>query len=286
MKQRCAWVALQAALGLLAWLSLATPAQAFVCIKTSSGLCIHWAEGAATLRSFLGFPPPPTTLINGTASFDQNVLFAANDWNAVGAGFQYSVSVGGALFAPCGPRGPRHACPNTGPAGDNPILFTTDFCGQGFGDIIELTNNCYNPATGAMINAPVFVNWNVTWNAYDGPLRFPANDIRRVMLHEFGHVLGLDHPDDHRQQVAAIMNSRESTIDRLQADDIDGIFALYPNGAPPSSEPSASGAANTGCQMARRDPSGGGALWLLAAFAIAACARGARGAGAENSLSE
>jgi hypothetical protein len=173
---------------------------------------------------------------------------------------QLSLQVGGTFRSPCGPQGPGHACDNTGPAGDNPILFAADFCGRDFGDIIQLTNNCYRPDTGEMIAAPVFINRGVLWNAYDGPIRFdvssgnpvPVYDIRRVLLHELGHVLGLAHPDEASppQRVTAIMNSRVSGIDRLQADDIDGYFAIYGSGPPrPAPTPS------QGCAIGVGNPS-------------------------------
>lgn len=186
------------------------------------------------MRSLLG--TPSRTLVNGTRTWDENAILAANDWNDQHAGFQFQVDVGGAFNSPCGPRGGGHACVNTGPAGDNPIFYTSDFCGQGFGDMLELTNNCYSPNSGAMINAPVFVNANVLWNAYDGNIRTDGNgnvvyDIRRVILHELGHVLGLDHPDDHGQNIVAIMNSHVSNLDRLQDDDIAGLMAQYPGGS-------------------------------------------------------
>ena len=215
---------------LLLALALSSPAGAFVCLRADNGSCLHWAQGQATLTSFLG-TPPTGALWNGTLSWDQNSINAANDWNVAGAAFQFSVQVGGQLNEPCGPRGFGHACPNTGPAGDNPIVFRDSFCGGSFGpDIIELTNDCWD-ATGAMINAPVFVNSSVPWNAYDGPLQPPVNDIRRVLLHEFGHVLGLGHPDQANppQNVTAIMNSGESDIYTLQPDDKAGIRFLYPN---------------------------------------------------------
>ena len=234
-------------------------AHAFSCLEVG-GRCIHWSPGEATLQLSLG--SAGGTLSNGTLTWDQNGVAAANDWNAVGAAFHYTTQVGGTFVDPCGQQG-EHACPNSGPVGSNPVFFSSSFCSMAFGaDIIELTNNCYRPDTGEMLNAPVFVNANVRWDAYDGPLRIVGghgvNDIRRVLLHEFGHVLGLRHPDDAHQNVAAIMNSHESDIDRLRADDKNGIVSIYPNGAP---GPGDSGPAPNGCALGPARASGRG--WIV-----------------------
>ena len=50
--------------------------------------------------------------------------------------------------------------------------------------------------------------------------------VYSLLLHELGHVLGLDHPDEAGQNVAAIMNSRV-VYDSLQPDDIAGIRGLH-----------------------------------------------------------
>jgi hypothetical protein len=247
----------------------ATPAHAFVCLRINgNGPCARWLQGSTTARSFLGTPSSP--LINGTVTWDQNAINAANDWNAAGGAFGFNVTTGGTFINPCGPAGAGHVCPNTGPGGDNPVFFADSFCGQGFGDIIELTNNCADINSGGMLNAPVFVNSAVSWNAYDGPLRTANNrvihDIRRVLVHELGHVLGLDHPDDNGQSVSAIMNSRESNIDRLQQDDIDGLFSLYPNGGLPPGRGDASG-----CTIANRGTPTN--AWMLLAPAVLALLR-------------
>jgi hypothetical protein len=235
----------------------ADAAFGFVCAQSGSGQCLHWTEHAATLQSFLGSPGGP--LSNGTSSWDQNAVSAANDWNTVGADFHFNIGVGGQFHDPCGPQG---ICGN--PAGSNPIYFANSQCGAGFGDAIELTLACWVDQSGALLTAAVLVNNNVPWNAYDGPLQFPNGqivyDIRRVLLHELGHVLGLDHPDQHGQNVAAIMNSMVSNLDRLQQDDINGIFSLYGGGAPPSSG-GGSPAPSTGCQIDARP--GPPAVWLV-----------------------
>ena len=223
-------------IGTLLTLLTANAAFGFACITTRSGQCIHWEQHAATVDSFLAAPPSPP-LANGTATWDENVTSAANDWTTSGANFHFDVAVGGQFINPCGPQGGIHTCTNTGPIGNNPVFFSSTFCGTGFGDILELVNDCWVQNTGAILNAPVFVNSAVAWNAYDGPLQFPNGeivyDIRRVLLHELGHVLGLDHPDGLGQNVRAIMNSQVSNLDRLQRDDRSGIVSLY-GGTPPS----------------------------------------------------
>lgn len=75
--------------------------------------------------------------------------------------------------------------------------------------------------------ADILFNSNRSWNSYRGAVRGTVNDIRRVALHEFGHVIGLNHPDDVGQSVTAIMNSSTSNQETLSADDIAGGAYLY-----------------------------------------------------------
>ena len=67
-------------------------------------------------------------------------------------------------------------------------------------------------------------NTDFDWSTYAGPWREGVNEFHRVALHEFGHVLGLDHPDEYGQVVSAVMSisRRAADLDRLQADDVAG----------------------------------------------------------------
>lgn len=83
------------------------------------------------------------------------------------------------------------------------------------------------------VEADMIFNTKFTWDSYRGNRSGSAIDIQRVALHELGHVLGLDHPDEDGQTVSAIMNSHVSNIDSLTTDDINGAQSMYgPPGVP------------------------------------------------------
>jgi predicted esterase len=97
---------------------------------------------------------------------------------------------------------------------------------------LAVTRYSSDPNTNAFIEADSVFNEHIRWNSYRGPLYPRAMDIRRVMLHETGHMIGLDHPDTVGQQVNAIMNSIASNIDDLTNDDVIGAQSLYGVRAP------------------------------------------------------
>lgn len=71
------------------------------------------------------------------------------------------------------------------------------------------------------------------WDSYRGAEHASPVDLQRVAIHELGHTLGLDHPDEAGQSVASVMNSHVSNTDSLTVDDIAGAQQLYgPPGIP------------------------------------------------------
>ena len=120
----------------------------------------------------------------------------------------------------------------------NNVVWKDDVYGDSFGDAVAVAISLSRG--GTMTEVDVLFNRGLSWNSYRGNLRRAAGgewlyDLRRVALHEFGHVLGLDHPDQHGQSVTAVMNSRVSNVDSLQTDDTSGARAIYGSSTPPSS---------------------------------------------------
>ena len=110
--------------------------------------------------------------------------------------------------------------------GKNELFFGEEVLGQQWGKGV-LAITAITTRSGVPIESDIVVNPNVSWARYDGPLRSGTIDIRRVLLHEFGHMLGLGHPDEAGQQIPALMNSTVGDAQTLTDDDVTGARALY-----------------------------------------------------------
>jgi hypothetical protein len=104
-------------------------------------------------------------------------------------------------------------------------------------DTLAVTFSIYRVFDDTVIEADVVFNRAKSWNSYRGNVRDdsdgrPMHDLRRVALHEFGHVLGLGHPDQHGEPVRAIMNGTVGDVESLQADDTNGARAMFGVEAP------------------------------------------------------
>ena len=179
----------------------------------------RWAPGSVIpMHLQMG---PAAGLIDGAPSWDTVTVDALNSWNAV---------LNAVVFQPMPDPDPTVGQGD----GANNVFWGDDVYGTPFGQgVLAITVSMYTVPDNTLVETDVVFNKAVSFNSYRGALR-PGGaggtnlyDIRRVALHEFGHVLGLAHPDDHGQIVSAIMNSRASNTDTLQQDDIDGVTVIY-----------------------------------------------------------
>ena len=194
---------------------------AYVQETTPTGVGISWQESEASLNLRVGCPPNNPLTEYGPC-WDDAARDAARQWNAVGANFTFRISPS---------RPVSVSCTSSDVDGINTVVWADTQCGMAFGEnTLAVTHLWFHDSSGEIVDSDVHFNSNENWSTYSGPRRFGAIDFHRVAIHEFGHVLGLDHPDDHGQFVNAIMNSKAGDTDRLQVDDIAGIRAIYGGG--------------------------------------------------------
>lgn len=198
---------------------LATAAAILVLTDAGSAYVSHgrrWSSGTVTFHLQQG--SSSGSLIDGSSNWDVVTDGALTAWNS----FLNGVTLRGQ-------RGSTVAIGN--PNSLNNVIFDDDVFGEPFGDsTVAIATYWYRG--DRFTEADLVFNTKYSWNSYRGNLRSASGggtlyDLRRVALHEFGHALGLSHPDDHNQSVAAIMNSRVSNIDSLQSDDTNGVQSIY-----------------------------------------------------------
>src|SRR5262249_5732648 len=177
----------------------------------------RWVDGSIVMHLQLG---SSGSLIDGRSSWNASAEDALATWNNNVDRVKFRVVRDSSV-----PTGDNN--------GYNNVFFSSAIYSQGFGaTTLAVTTNWYRVSTGRRTEADVIFNTAFSWNSYDGALRRTPSgatlaDLHRVALHEFGHVLGLNHPDQSGQSVAAIMNSSISSLDSLQGDDLSGAAALY-----------------------------------------------------------
>ncbi|MCV6623832.1 MAG: matrixin family metalloprotease [Cellvibrionaceae bacterium] len=140
---------------------------------------------------------------------------AANKWGDQVDGLNITFTDNG--FHAC--AGYTGAFPEDG--NQNASGFYTQACDEAFGtDVIAVT---LSRSFGSFyVESDIVFNSNESWSVYDGTTQ-SALDFRRVAVHEFGHLIGLDHEESN----AAIMAPFIGSIFNPTSDDLNGARDIY-----------------------------------------------------------
>jgi hypothetical protein len=171
-----------------------------------------------TVLMHLSLPATGGPFTDGSPSFDAVAEEALNIWNQHLIHMKFASNRGSIL-------------PPASGDGNTSVTMSDTIYGEDFGTGV-LAVTLITPRDKTFVEADVIFNTAFDWDSYRGPLQQDTEDFRRVALHEFGHVLGLDHPDEVGQSVAAVMNSTITNIDTLLTDDIMGAKSIYDSGPP------------------------------------------------------
>lgn len=214
-------IGLKSRLLIAAILALLFPSRASAYVREfdNQGNPIAWTKNRTVLMH-LSLPPGGGPFQDGFGSLGDSAEDALNIWNQYLVHLKFAVDRNSIL-------------PPSADDDNMSVLLSNTVFGEAFGArVLAVTLISSRGTTTEQID--VVFNSAINFDSYRGPLQSSAFDFHRIALHEFGHVVGLDHPDEATppQHVSAIMNSVVSNIDSLQPDDITGAQSIYSSGPP------------------------------------------------------
>jgi Matrixin/WD40-like Beta Propeller Repeat len=173
-----------------------------------------WPKGSKVVMR-LGFGPAAINLQDGMASWNASAADALDIWN----GYLDEISASSVLAT---------TVPQVSGDGINSAFFSSTVFGDSFdeGTIAVTVILSQDGNSSATAEADVVVNTAFQFDSYRGPLQTGNVDFHRVVLHEFGHVLGLDHVTNNPPG-QALMEPIISDLDHLGPDDTLGIGRVY-----------------------------------------------------------
>ncbi|MCV6615075.1 MAG: matrixin family metalloprotease, partial [Cellvibrionaceae bacterium] len=190
---------------LLASACLSTPliSQAYELIGPT------WPSGDVTFHTSVSGSSP------SGVSWNTAMQEAANKWASSVNGLQ--VSFDNSSAHPCAGILPEY--PEDG--NKNSFGFFNKACNEDFGENVIAVTFSWNIGSNYTESDIVF-NTAENWNVYDGNQR-SSLDFRRVAVHEFGHLIGLDHESSN----SAIMAPLIGNIYNPTSDDLNGARSMY-----------------------------------------------------------
>lgn len=191
---------------------------------------VKWPTATTTIEvQFTGDPDTPTSAgINWNAA----LATAATRWSP---NFIFTVNHPVATTDPCTNNGQNDVGFHPNPCGIDPDGSGPASPGDNFGSTtLGVTLTSYNPVTDLIIESDIVFNSNKNWNIADPPAgKFSPHDIRRVAVHELGHLIGLG----HSAATGAIMYPTIGDTENPETDDLAGLAAIYgATGATPGDE--------------------------------------------------
>lgn len=220
------WAALVAA--------LPHPAAAYRCTQTDEGSSLAWASRDLVMRPSVS-PAEEVSEADISAALDH----AAAQWSdpscsdltfridemteARWVGFDWAAGTGSS-------------------ENRNLVVFRNDLAGDPqdqwlhAGSALAITTVTFVRSTGRIVDADIEINDSrFVFSNCDEATCSTVHDLKNMLTHEFGHVLGLDHPSaSEPDATSATMYASAQAGDLskrdLAPDDIEGLCTLYPAG--------------------------------------------------------